>query len=321
MKVLFITLSNIGDAVLTTPAITAILENFKDAEITLMVSPRVAGLFKGDPHFEQVIVYKKDAPLGKKMALIKSLRAIEFDLLVDFKDTMLPFLLYAKKKTPILKKAPPCIVHMRDKHLWKLRQTLPQILNADYKPNIWISDETLTEVDEMFKANGIRDKDVIVAVAPGARSHTKQWTKEGFTDVCRRLIEELSVKVVLIGDQQDSKISSQISEQIGSGVIDLCGMTSLKHLAGVLKKSALLITNDSAPMHIAWAVQTPVVAIFGPSNHEKYRPLGPKDIVIREKLQCSPCQLALCRTDNECMKLIPPDRVFQAARRALTSNV
>ena len=91
MKVLFITLSNIGDAVLNTPALSAILENFKDAQITLMTSPRVADLFKGDPYLSKVIIYRKDASFGKKMAMIKALRAEDFDLLVDFKDTMLPF--------------------------------------------------------------------------------------------------------------------------------------------------------------------------------------------------------------------------------------
>jgi len=98
MKVLFITLSNIGDAVLTTPALSAILENFQGAEITLMVSPRAADLFKGDPYFKKIITYRKDSFLGRKLALIKTLRAEDFDLLVDFKDTMLPFYCTRRKK-------------------------------------------------------------------------------------------------------------------------------------------------------------------------------------------------------------------------------
>ena len=106
MKVLFVTLSNIGDAVLTTPAISAILENFKDAEITLIASPRAADLFKGDPYIAKLIVYKKELSFGKKMALIKTLRSAEFDLLVDFKNTLLPYLLYAKHKTSAFKDAP-----------------------------------------------------------------------------------------------------------------------------------------------------------------------------------------------------------------------
>lgn len=317
MKVLFITLSNIGDAVLTTPALSAIFENFKDAEVTLMVSPRAADLFKGDPYFEKIIVYKKNAAFGQKMALMKNLRAADFDLLVDFKDTMLPFLLYAKKKTPILKKPPAYVMHMRDRHLWKLRQVLTDIPHREYKPRIWVADETLAEVDKIFKSNGIGQTDRVVAVAPGARSHTKQWTQEGFTSVCKRLIGETGVKVILIGDQQDCKVSSQILNQIESGLTDLCGMTTLKELSAVLKKSALLITNDSAPMHIAWAVGTPVVAIFGPTNPQKYRPLGPKDIVIKKEMPCSPCQRALCSTDNECMKEVSADEVFQAARNIL----
>jgi ADP-heptose:LPS heptosyltransferase len=249
--------------------------------------------------------------------LIKNLRAIDFDLLVDFKDTMLPFLLYAKRKTINLRKPPCYIKHMRDRHLWRLKQAVPELLSKDYKPNICISDEILAEIDEIFRSEGISAADKIVAVAPGSRSHTKQWTKEGFLCVCRRLISELKVKVVLVGDKQDVPLCCDIAKNLGSDLIDLCAKTTLKQLAGILKRSALLITNDSAPMHIAWAVGTSVVAIFGPTNHEKYRPLGPKDIVIRRPLACSPCQQALCKADNECMKQVTDDEIFQAARSIL----
>lgn len=317
MKVLFITLSNIGDAVLTMPALSAILENFKDTQITLLVSPRAADLFKGDPCFENIIVYKKNASLGKKMALIKALRGMEFDLLVDFKDTMLPFLLYAKRKTPAFKKLPPYIMHMKDKHLWKLRQALPQISGPDYRPNIWIPEGVSTQVEGILKSNHVNIAGLMVAVAPGARSHTKQWARDGFLNVCKRLMEELRAQVILIGDQQDSQICSQIQAQMGSSALNLCCKTDLKQLSALLKRCNLLITNDSAPMHIAWAVGTPVVAIFGPTDPDRYRPTGPKDIVIRKDMQCSPCRLALCKFNNECMKAVSADEVFNAAKSIL----
>jgi len=317
MKVLFITLSNIGDAVLTTPALSVILENFQDSEITLMVSPRVADLFKGDPYFKKIIIFRKDSSPGKKLALIKTLRAEDFDLLIDFKDTMLPFLLYAKKKTPIFKKAPPYIRHMKDKHMWKLRQVLTDIPDKEYKPKIWISPETEEEVKKILKSNNVSDTESIVAIAPGARSHTKQWNKDGFLDVSRRVVSELKYKVVLVGDQQDCRVCSKIMEDAGPGVIDLCGKTNLKQLAGILKRSSLLITNDSAPMHMAWAVETPVVAVFGPTDPEKYKPTGPRDVVVSKKIECSPCQSALCRRNDDCMNAITADEVFQSAKNVL----
>ena len=253
------------------------------------------------------------------MALIKNLRGIEFDLLVDFKDTMLPFLLYAKRKTLIFKKPPAYVTHMKDRHLWRLKQAVGGIQNKDYKPRIWVPEDILAQTEEVFNSNRIYPgKDKIVSVAPGARSHTKQWTREGFVSVSKSLTAKPGVKVVLVGDQHDLKISTQIAQASGdAAVLDLCGKTSLKQLAAVLKKSALLITNDSAPMHIAWAVETPVVAIFGPTDPARYRPAGPKDVVIRKALKCSPCRLALCKTDNECMELISPEEVFQAARSIL----
>lgn len=319
MKVLFITLSNIGDAVLTTPALSAILENYKGAQITLIVSPRVADLFKDDPHFAKVIIYRKDASPGKKMALIKSLRSEDFDLLVDFKDTMLPFLLYAKKKTPVFKKAPDYIKHMKDRHLWKLRQVLTDIAEKEYKPLVPVSGEAEKSVAGLLRASGISEKDIIISVAPGARSHTKQWTKEGFLEVSQRCAKELGAKVVLVGDQQDLKVSSVIMRDAGGGVADLCGKINLKELAAILKRSRLLITNDSAPMHIAWAVGTPVVVVFGPTDHTKYGPTGKRDVIIRKNISCSPCQMALCMKNNECLRDIKPSEVFDAARKIFNS--
>jgi len=319
MKVLFITLSNIGDAVLTTPALSAILENYKDVEITLMVSPRVVDLFKGDPIFNKVVVYRKDSSLGRKMALIKTLRGEDFDLLVDFKDTMLPFLLYAKKKMPILKKAPKYITHMKDRHLWKLKQALTDIPDKTYSPLLYVSEEIMSEAELMLKNHGVALTDKVIAVSPGARSHTKQWTKEGFLEVCNRCYSELGFKVVLIGDQQDAKVCSYIANQASANIVNLCAKTTLKQLAALLKRSSLLVTNDSAPMHMAWAVSVPVVAIFGPTNLDKYKPTGPKDIVVRHKIDCSACQRALCAGNHECMRGILADDVFGAVRKALSA--
>ncbi len=321
MKVLFITLSNIGDAVLTMPALSAVLENFKDAQITLVTSPRAAGLFKDDPRFEKVIVYRKDSSPGKKMALVKMLRAEEFDLLADFKNTMFPFLLYAKRKTPIFKKPPEYIKHIKDRHLWRLRQAAPQIPAIDYKPMIWLADKDLADIGSIFSKNSISDKDVLVAVAAGAGSHTKQWMKEGFLSVCERLIKELPVKVILIGDEQDKKIASWIEDKAGRAeILNMCAGTDLKQLAAILKRCALLITNDSGPMHIAWAVQTPVVSIFGPTDYLRYGPQGPSDIIIRKELACSPCQSALCGESGECMSGVSAQEVFEAARGILINR-
>jgi lipopolysaccharide heptosyltransferase II len=252
------------------------------------------------------------------MALIKALRSEDFDLLMDFKDTMLPFLLYAKKKTPIFKKPPQAIKHMKDRHLWKLKQVLPELPDKEYKPIIYVPDEALKKIENIFITNGIKENDKVVTVSPGARSHTKQWIKEHFLKVCMRLRDELGVKIVLIGDEHDAKISSYIKKELNEGVLDLTGKTTLKELAAILKKSSLLITNDSAPMHIAWALDIPVVAIFGPTDSEKYAPSGPKDIIIKKDLSCIPCRRALCiLKDHRCMKEVMPEEVFDAAKKFL----
>lgn len=317
MDILIITPSNIGDAVLMTPVISALLENFSDAKISVITTGNCRQLFDDDPSIQMVYLYEKKAPIGKKLELIKQLRNIQFDLVVDLKHSILPLLLYTKKRTALFAKPYSQLRHMCDRHLWRLKTALNDVPQKYYSPRIYIGEKTHQQIHKLFRENGILPNEPIVAVAPGARSHTKRWTIDGFREVIKQIVEELRMKVILVGDRQDLRISTEILKAISSGVTDFCGKTDLKQLAAVLKRSGVLITNDSAPMHIAWAVNTPVVAIFGPTDPAKYRPQGPKDAVISKKLDCSPCEEALCKFDHECLKQVSAGEVFQAVKSIL----
>ena len=100
-------------------------------------------------------------------------------------------------------------------------------------------------------------------------------------------------------------------------VYNLAGRTSITQLAGLLKRARLLITNDSAPMHLGCAVGTRVLALFGPTDPCKYGPHGKGDRVVRKGLHCSPCELAQCKFNHECMKSISADEVFGVAKEML----
>ena len=124
-------------------------------------------------------------------------------------------------------------------------------------------------------------------------------------------------------DDQKQAVQSKIglncigSRLLGNRFYDFTGKTNIRQLAALFKRSKLLLTNDSAPLHLGCAVGVKVLAIFGPTDPIKYGPTGELDYVIRNKLHCAPCQNAACGYGHECMKLISPEEVFNAAKMML----
>jgi ADP-heptose:LPS heptosyltransferase len=164
---------------------------------------------------------------------------------------------------------------------------------------------------------GLLPDDSMIAVAAGAKSHTKRWMREEFIKVCGRLTMEENFKVILVGDDNDKGINREIATSGVKEVYDVTGRTTLRELAYLLSLCKLIITNDSAPLHIASAVGIASVAIFGPTDPKKYGPIYPNSIVVRTDIKCSPCEKALCRFEWDCMKGISADEVFNAAKSVL----
>jgi ADP-heptose:LPS heptosyltransferase len=151
-------------------------------------------------------------------------------------------------------------------------------------------------------------------VSPGAKSHLKRWTIEGFAEVCDGLIGECGASIVFVGTGQDKDIVMSVAGKMKNKHQNFVDKTNIRQLASLLKRSSLLITNDSAPMHLGCAVGTKVLAIFGPTDPKKYGPTGEFDTVINKKLFCSPCEVAACKYGHECMKLISADEVLDQAK-------
>ncbi|CAN5854073.1 glycosyltransferase family 9 protein [soil metagenome] len=148
----------------------------------------------------------------------------------------------------------------------------------------------------------------------------KQWDPRHFTEVARHLIESRGATIFLTGSPDDAALISQVKTGLPAGrAVDLSGVSSLLTVAAVLECCDLMITGDTGPMHLAAAVGTPIVAVFGPSDPRRYAPQGPRDRVIRVDLPCAPCnriRLPPARCTGripDCLALVTPDRVLGAA--------
>jgi ADP-heptose:LPS heptosyltransferase len=164
----------------------------------------------------------------------------------------------------------------------------------------------------------------VVAIHVSGGRPVKQWDPQRFADVAARLVTSRGATILLTGSEADRALIEQVISRLPArAVIDVANGGDLLTLAALLDESDLLITGDTGPMHLAFAVGTPIVAVFGPSDPQRYAPRGPLDRVVRVDLPCAPCNRirlppARCRgTTPDCLALVSSDAVFEAAAGVL----
>ncbi len=321
-KVLFITLSNIGDVILTLPCLDILKTIYPQAEFTVMVGPRPKEIFKDNPNIKELIIYDKHSPLIEKIKLFNQLKKQRFDMVIDLRNTFFGAFLFAYYKTSPFLVIPEHIKHMKDRHLFKLQTPNSQLPTSKIqKGTLYIKPEDEAYIKEILKQHNISETDKIIVVSPGARSHIKRWDKEGFLKVCQSLIQEDKAKIVLVGDIADLPIAEYIAKGIRDNLVNLCAKTTITQLASLFKKALLLITNDSAVLHLGSYLNVPIVAIFGPTAEEKYGPWSEKSCVVAKNISCRPCEKAQCRFGHlKCMKLIRHDDVLRAVKEILSMS-
>jgi ADP-heptose:LPS heptosyltransferase len=313
-------LSNIGDAVLTLPVISALRGQYGgEAEIDVVAGPRSSEVFVSDQRINKVYVYDKSAPLMRKAGLMLELRKNRYDLLADLRNSMFGFFVGARVSNGPAKSAAGEVKHKTEEHLDRIRQLG---IDAKYAPvPVWIGKSDEEKARILLRDKGISDADKLICVSPGAKSHIKKWSEGGFAKACDMLAAQYKMKVVFVGDASEKETCHRIINMMRSYAVSTAGSTNLRELAWIVKRSSLLITNDSAPLHIAGSVGTPVVAIFGPTDPRRYGPRpGSAGIAVSRKLHCSPCEAAQCRYNLECMKSVTVEEVFDTAKKVLDAG-
>jgi len=310
MKILFITLSNIGDCILTLPALDALCEKYPQAEITCLVSPRSQEIFINNPRIKKLIIFDKHSKLIKQIKLFFSLFKEKFDEVIDLRNSFFGAFLSAKKRSSPFRIIPGKIKHMKDRHLF--RANLFNFLAAQKGNLLNIVLQDSIYIENIIKEEKLNIEKLIV-IAPGSRSQSKCWDKQNFLQLCKQLTDD-GYALVLVGDQGDQFTCSFVANSCG-GVFDLCAKTTLGQLAALLKKAKLLVANDSAVMHLASYLNVPVVAIFGPTDESKYGPWSENSAVVKKDIFCRPCQKAVCRFGTlACLNCIKIKDVLRQVR-------
>ena len=311
MKVLIISLSNLGDAILTYPAIQSLWNTYPQAQFHVVVSARTKELFAGDSRFARIWVWEKSVPFWNKAAVVLQLFAARFDLVVDFRHSIISILLCAKR-TPLVRPSPQAM-HRAQTHLELLRSLKIPISDVPVKL-------PFGSVEEAQVSRWLEPGRPCIVISPGSRSHLKRWREDRFAEVADRLAVEHQAQIVLVGSAEEMPIAEKVHSLMKQPALNVAGQTTVRQLFALLSKARLCVTNDSACLHAADAMGIPTLAIFGPSDEKKYGPRGFHSAVARKNLVCAPCELALCPYGHECMRRLETAEVYDAAVKMLNGS-
>jgi heptosyltransferase I len=212
---------------------------------------------------------------------------------------------------------PTLDVHAVDRYLW-----LTPMLGLDDRPpdfGIHLPLQATTTIEELLRCHGLGGKPLAVLV-PGTIWETKHWHVEGFAQVGRYLLES-GLAVVLAGTSRDRPRSQAITAAC-PGAHNLSGRTTLAGLVSLIRHAAICVTNDSGSMHLAVAVGSPVVSVFGPTNPFRIGPYGRPHAVVRADVTCAPCYLRRlrdCPRNHRCMQEVTAAMVIERVERVLAS--
>ncbi len=274
-RLLFVTLSNIGDLVLTTPALVALHAAYPGHLVDIVADPRSSDLLLACPFIGTLYHRHKRAGWRGWLALLDELRARRYEAIVDLRTDFLPWLLRARRRSARWQ-ARPRGPHAAEQHHAVVRRVLPG-RDATIPPAVlWHAEGDRATADRLL---GKLPGDRWLALAPGANWPGKIWPVERFVELVASLDNRFD-GVVILGAHADREVAASLAAQSALPALDLAGRTSLPVAAAVLARAAAFVGNDSGLGHLAAAVATPTLTVFGPGRPDRYRPWGDAAVVV-----------------------------------------
>jgi lipopolysaccharide heptosyltransferase II len=335
-RILLIKPSSLGDIVHALPVVSALKERWPTAHVTWLVKRQWADLLERAEGVDRV--WSVDATATGWLGQVRALRSERFHLAVDlqglFRSGALAGLCGAPRRigfangregspwfyTEVVRV--PCPeMHAVDRYL-----LVAEALGAHPKSppqfRFKITESDMVVIRSLFQSHDVSVDGPWVAMHVSARWPTKRWPLRSFGAVVDLLDRAGLGPVVLIGSSDDRRDVDQLRAFVKGSFVDLSGILPVGCLPALLSRARVLVTNDSGPMHVAAAIGTPVVAMFGPTSALRTGPYGPGHHILAGQVPCSPCFSRVCRhaPELECLHLIKPNEVVEAVQRLLTTH-
>ena len=334
MKILVRGTNWIGDAVMTIPAIRQLRRLFPDANLTLQSRSGAKGILEQAHLFDEIITP------GGLFDQVGELRRRRFDLAVIFPNSFSSALAvrlggversfgYAAERRSLLLTDPVAVPDWKESRheVYYYLELVAAVEKSFFgqvseplslEPDLTIEETGAKIAREALRALGLNEGRKTVAIAPGStNSRAKRWIPQRFAALNDMLQSELACNVILLGSKDDREISSTVTSLSTHRPFDLTGETDIEHAAAILSTVDLLISNDMGLAHVAPAVGTETIVIFGPTNQLTTRPLSSNATVISANVECAPCMLRDCPIDHRCMTRVSVEEVFERAKEKL----
>ncbi len=326
----------VGDTVLSYPAVQQLKTFFPKSHLAVLVPSYLVDLWKTFPYVDEIIPFQKKAGIGsiwEDLNLSQSLKERNFDLAVilprSFRSAFHIFLAripirigYRDEWRSLFLThgigRTKAVLHGHRVHYYqRLIEPLGKIESLP-SPQIFLREEDRKWADRALKDLEISEGGPLIGMNPGATfGLAKCWYPDRFGELAKRLADKWQARVLLFGKEEERPIVYEILRHLGRKGIDLTGKTGLLQLAALLERCTLLVTNDTGTMHVAAAVGTPVVALFGSTPPLTTGPWGEGHVVVRKDVPCSPCWKRICPTDHQCMERITVDEVEEVVDKQL----
>jgi heptosyltransferase-2 len=331
----------IGDLILTLPMTQALRNRYPDARIVVVAIPAAAAVLRGHPSIDDVIVYDKrgvDRGAGGFVRLVRTLAAQRCDTAIvphrSLRSALAVTCAHIPRRVGFTTSAGRSlftdrVVYESGRHETERNLALVAVrgieAHGDRRPVLPFSETDAAEADRLLRApEPERDQVPLVALAPGSVWFTKRWPVRYFCTLASGLTRK-GIQVVLVGGADDRELCDGIARACveGPSAVNAAGALTLRQSAELLRRCRLVITNDSAPLHLAGAVGTPVFALFGATVPAfGFGPLGPRDRTFGvEGLSCRPCAIHggnRCPIGTfVCMEQLTPEDVLGAALNLL----
>jgi lipopolysaccharide heptosyltransferase II len=331
--ILVIRTAYIGDVMMTVPIIQPLKRRFPNASISFLTSSAAAPLLKNNPDIDAVLELNPfwfyPGHIFDYPVFMRSLKRQRFDLVIEARGDIREILLLVLPLSARYKLSyavgggafalthvvpHPTINHRVDYHLEMARHLGCHVDRTKLQWEIHLTLEEKVHIGKILEYEGIQHP--FWCAHPGSRLPLKRWMIDRYAEAFDQIAEKIRCPLVLLGTHDEIGNVQAIADRLKRRHHNLAGKIDLREMAGILQRSSLFVCNDSAPMHIAAAVKTPTVAIFGPSKSQQTGPCSPVAAVVEKPFACREyCDEHRCTNEHhhDCMKSISVNDVVDTA--------
>ncbi len=324
-RFLIVSTTGLGDSLWATPAIKALRQSLPDCYLAVLTSPIGKEIFKHNRQIDELFVVKKPILLSLFFLLFK-LRKKEIGSILLFHTSqraVLPFcallgawrIIGTEGMSKGLDSLLTVAVDKKPIHEIERRLEIVSKVGAhtlDPTLEFYVTESEEERCDNFIKREGIPSYLPLVGLHPGAKDAFKKWPPEKFIALGNRLVDHFGCQILVTGNAEEKPLAEKIVKGI-KGAVSAAGLLSLGEMGALIKRMSLMVTNDTGPMHVAFALKTPTVALFAPTDPKLCGPyFMPLSHVIAKRRTCTPCLRKKCQ-DPFCMLQISEEEVYDAA--------